>query len=79
MDNRNSKNFRGREKWSGLSVKDWLDQLAQQNVEIRHLAQQTESLQSRMTEQDWISYNDRWRNFDEEAAGRWLINKYGQK
>jgi hypothetical protein len=32
-----------------------------------------------MTEQDWISYKDRWRNFGEEAAGRWLINKYGQK
>src|SRR6185369_1487841 len=63
----------------GRTVKDRLDQLTQQNAEIRRLAQQTEALQSRMTEQDWISYKDRWRNFGEEAAGRWLINKYGQK
>jgi RNA polymerase sigma factor (sigma-70 family) len=60
------------------TVKDRLEQLAQQSAEIRQLAQQTEALQSRMTEQDWISYKDRWRNFGEEAAGRWLINKYGQ-
>jgi hypothetical protein len=63
----------------GQTVKDRLDQLAQQKAGIRQLAQQTEALQSRMTEQDWISYKDRWRNFGEEAAGRWLINKYGQK
>ena len=64
---------------NGRTVKERLDQLAQQSAEIRQLAQQTEVLQPRMTEQDWISYKDRWRNFGEEAAGRWLINKYGQK
>jgi RNA polymerase sigma factor (sigma-70 family) len=63
----------------GRTVKDRLDQLTQQDAEIRQLAQQTEALQSRMTEQDWISYKDRWRNFGEEAAGRWLINKYSQR
>jgi len=63
----------------GRTVKDRLDQLAQQRAELTQLAQQTEALQSRMTVQDWISYKDRWRNFGEEAAGRWLINKYGQK
>jgi hypothetical protein len=63
----------------GRTVKDRLEQLAQQNTEIRQLAQQTEALQSTMTEHDWISYKDRWRNFGEEAAGRWLINKYSQK
>ncbi len=62
----------------GRTVKDRLDQLAQQDAEIRRLAQQTEGLQPRMTDQDWISYKDRWRNFGEEAAGRWLINKYGE-
>ena len=61
----------------GGTVKGRLDQLAQQNAEIKQIAQQTEALQSRMTEQDWISYKDRWRNFGEEAAGRWLISKYG--
>ena len=63
----------------GRTVKDRLDQLAQQNTEIRQIAEQTEALLSRMTEQDWISYKDRWRNFGEEAAGRWLINKYRQE
>jgi hypothetical protein len=63
----------------GQTVKDRLDQLTQQNGQLRQLAQQTEALQSRMTEQDWISYKDRWRNFGEEAAGRWLIDKYGEK
>jgi RNA polymerase sigma factor (sigma-70 family) len=63
----------------GRTVKDRLDQLAQQNAEIKQIAEQTEALLSRMTEQDWISYKDRWRNFGEEAAGRWLINKYRQE
>jgi len=63
----------------GQTVKDRLDQLDQQKAELRQLAQQTEALLPKMTEQDWISYKDRWRNFGEEAAGRWLINKYGQK
>ena len=64
---------------AGQTVQDRLDQLAQQDAKIRQLSQQTEALHSRMTEQDWISYKDRWRNFGEEAAGRWLINKYGQE
>ena len=64
---------------AGGTVKDRLDQLAQQNTGLRQLAKQTEALMPRMTDQDWISYKDRWRNFGEEAAGRWLINKYGQK
>ena len=63
----------------GLTVKGRLDQLAQQDAEIRQVAQQTEALQHLVSDQDWISYKDRWRNFGEEAAGRWLINKYGQK
>ena len=63
----------------GQTVKGRLDQLDQQKAELRQLAQQTEALLPKMTEQDSISYKDRWRNFGEEAAGRWLINKYGQK
>ena len=64
---------------AGGTVKDRLDQLAQQNTGLWQLAKQTEALMPKMTDQDWISYKDRWRNFGEEAAGRWLINKYGQK
>jgi len=32
-----------------------------------------------MSDQDWINYKDRWRVFGEEAAAKWLINKYGRK
>jgi len=60
----------------GQTVKSRLDQLAQQSAAIKQLAEQTEALQPTMTEQDWISYKDRWRNFGEAAAGQWLINKY---
>lgn len=63
----------------GQTVKDRLGQLAQQEAEVKELFQQTEALWSRMSPEDFISYKDRWRNFGEVAAGRWLINKYGQK
>ena len=64
---------------SGQTVKDRLDYLAQQSAQLKSIAQQTEALQPMMSDQDWISYKDRWRVFGEEAAGKWLINKYGQK
>ncbi len=61
----------------GQTVQARLDQLAQQAAQVKELAQQTEGLLSQMTDQDWISYKDRWRNFGEEAAARWLLGKYG--
>jgi len=64
---------------AGQTVKDRLDQLAEQNAELKQVAQQTEALQHLVSDQDWISYKDRWRIFGEEAAGKWLITKYGQK
>jgi len=63
----------------GQTVKDRLDYLAQQSAQIKTIAQQTEALLPMMSDQDWISYKDRWRVFGEEAAAKWLINKYGQK
>jgi RNA polymerase sigma factor (sigma-70 family) len=63
----------------GQTVKDRLDYLAQQSAQIKKLGQQTEALLPMMSDQDWISYKDRWRVFGEEAAGKWLINKYGQQ
>ena len=64
---------------AGVTVKNRLDQLAQQRAELEQLARETETLQPLMSDQDLISYKDRWRNFGEAAAGRWLINKYGQQ
>ena len=63
----------------GQTVKDRLDYLAQQSGQLRKTAQQMEALQPMISDQDWISYKDRWRVFGEEAAAKWLINKYGQK
>ena len=62
---------------NGQTVQDQLDQLAQQNAAIRGSGQQVEALFPAMTEQDFISYKDRWRLFGEDAAMRWVIGKYG--
>ncbi len=64
---------------SGQTVQERLDYLAQQRTELKNIADQTEALLPMMSDQDWISYKDRWRIFGEEAAAKWLINKYGQK
>ena len=56
-----------------------IDELTQQRNEIQEMAAQVEKLQSKLSEADWISYKDRWRNFGEEAAVRWVIGKYGEK
>jgi RNA polymerase sigma factor (sigma-70 family) len=63
----------------GQTVQDQLDQLNKQNTAVREMSQKVESLLPMMSEQDWISYKDRWRVFGEDAAFRWVIGKYGQK
>jgi hypothetical protein len=63
----------------GQTVQDRLNQLAQHRAELEARLRQTETLFPKMTEQDWISYRDRWMMFGEEAAARWLIGKYGEK
>jgi RNA polymerase sigma factor (sigma-70 family) len=62
----------------GQTVKDQLDEVTRQRASIRELTSQFDSLQQRMSDQDWISYKDRWRAFGEMAALRWMINKHGQ-
>ena len=63
----------------GQTVQDHLTQLETQNATLRNLSQQVESLLPMLTDQDWISYKDRWRVFGEDGAFRWVIGKYGQK
>jgi len=58
------------------TVKEQLDQLAQQRQAIQDLVKQSSPFHDRMTPQDWINYNDRIRIFGEENAIRWLLNKY---
>jgi len=63
----------------GQTANDKLDELTRQRAGIRELTSQFDSLQQRMSDQDWISYKDRWRAFGEEAALRWMASKYGQQ
>jgi RNA polymerase sigma factor (sigma-70 family) len=62
----------------GQTVQARLDELAQQRAAIVNLTSQFDTMQERVSDQDWISYKDRWRSFGEEAALRWLVGKYGQ-
>jgi RNA polymerase sigma factor (sigma-70 family) len=64
---------------TGQTVKDRLDELTQQRREIKELVAQFDDAQKRMSNQDWISYKDRWRSFGEEAALRWMVSKYGKE
>jgi RNA polymerase sigma factor (sigma-70 family) len=54
-----------------------LDELARQRAGIKELGQQFDALVPKLSDQDWISYRDRWRVFGEEAALRWLLSKHG--
>jgi len=63
----------------GQTVQNRLDQLAQQRVAVKELSIQADPFWQTMTDQDWISYHSRSATFGEEAAMRWLVNKYGQK
>jgi hypothetical protein len=64
---------------SGLTVQEQLNALAQQKAAISSLFNENESLFESLSDQDWISYIDRDKSFGEEAAFRWVVNKYGKK
>jgi RNA polymerase sigma factor (sigma-70 family) len=64
---------------TGKTAKSRSDELAQRRADLTALAQQMESIMKTMSEQDLISYKDRWRAFGEEAAFRWVVGKFGQK
>jgi hypothetical protein len=64
---------------TGQTVQARMDQLAQQRTAINDLAQQAEPLLPTMSDQDWMSYKERWKLFGEEAASRWVISKYGRQ
>jgi RNA polymerase sigma factor (sigma-70 family) len=63
----------------GQTVQGRLDELAQQRTTVANLTAQFGAVQQRVSDQDWISYKDRWRAFGEEAALRWVVGKYAQK
>jgi RNA polymerase sigma factor (sigma-70 family) len=62
---------------NGTTVQQRLDQIAQQRDTLNQLNSQLEPILEKMSDQDWISYKDRWRAFGEQAAVRWVVAKYG--
>ncbi len=64
---------------TGQTVRDQLNQIAQQKAGLDSLNQQLEPLMPTLSDEDWIVYKDRWLMFGEENAVRWVINKHGQQ
>lgn len=64
---------------NGQTVQDYLNQITQQREALKQLKQQLQPVLPMMSDQDWISYTDRMMLSGEQAAMKWVINKYGQK
>jgi RNA polymerase sigma factor (sigma-70 family) len=60
----------------GQTVQDRLNQLAQQKASLNDLTRQMDPIMQNMSDQDWISFNDRLMVFGEEPAMRWLAQKH---
>jgi hypothetical protein len=59
------------------TVQDRINQLTQQRTGLMQLRDQIEPMWATMTDQDWISYQNRATTFGEEAAMRWIAGKFG--
>ena len=65
---------------AGQTVQDQLNQLAQQKTALINVNDQfNSSVAPMMSEQDWISYEQRRTIFGETAAQQWAIGKYGRQ
>jgi RNA polymerase sigma factor (sigma-70 family) len=65
---------------AGQTVQDQLNQLTQQKTAMMSVNDQFyNSVAPMMSEQDWISYEQRRTIFGETAAEQWAIGKYGQE
>jgi RNA polymerase sigma factor (sigma-70 family) len=62
---------------NGQTVQDQLNQVNQARAALNDIVQQVEPLLPSLSDQDWLTYKDRWIAFGEEAAARWVIGKYG--
>ncbi len=63
----------------GATVQDRLNQLRAERASLRELTLQTGPMMEIMSDQDWLSFNNRLMVFGEASALQWLANKYGTK
>jgi hypothetical protein len=63
----------------GQTVQNRIDQLVQARAGIQAFNQQASPIWDSMSEQDWMSYQNRSAAFGEESALVWLVGKLGQK
>jgi RNA polymerase sigma factor (sigma-70 family) len=64
---------------NGQTVQDQINQLNQERTTINALNQEAEPLMDDLSDQDYLTYKDRWMAFGEQAALQWVIGKYGQQ
>ena len=65
---------------AGQTVQDQLNQLAQQKTALKSVNDQfNNSVTPMMSQQDWISFQQRQNIFGEAAAQQWFIGKYSQQ
>ena len=63
----------------GATVQDRLNQLRAERASLRELTLQTGPMMEIMSDQDWLSFNNRLMVFGEASALQWLANKYRTK
>jgi hypothetical protein len=61
---------------SGQTVQERLALLNQRRDTLKGIGQKSEALMKLMSEQDMVSYIDRWKMFGEESALNWAVAKY---
>jgi len=64
---------------TGQSVRDRLDQLAQQKEALQELTRQADPIWKTLSDNDWTGYHAQVARSGEEAAVRWLVSNYGQR
>jgi RNA polymerase sigma factor (sigma-70 family) len=62
----------------GQTVRDRLNEIAQQKAALKALVERADVFRETMSDQDWIALSDRLKIFGEEAALRWVLSKYGR-
>lgn len=63
----------------GQSVRERLDQIAQQKEAIQELTRQADPIWKTLSDDDWTGYHAQMAHSGEEAAVRWLVSNYGQR